>query len=66
MNKNKYKTDFNKLLEELIVKHKITYSEYYLIKDYVKILETIIINDNKVISNLTDKILESKGDINEC
>ncbi|MBQ1551244.1 MAG: hypothetical protein IIZ67_03990 [Bacilli bacterium] len=53
MNKNKYKDEFNHLLEDLVTKHKITYTEYYLIKDYVKLLETIITNDNKVIINLS-------------
>ena len=62
MNKNKYKDDFNYLLKDLVTKHKISYNEYYLIKDYVKILETIIYNDSKVINRLSDKILESKGE----
>lgn len=53
MNKNSIKTNFYKLIDDLVEKKKITYSDYYIIKDYVKLLEQILQNDNKIINNLS-------------
>ena len=53
MNKNSIKTNFYKLINDLVAKKKITYSDYYMIKDYVKLLEQILQNDNKIINNLS-------------
>lgn len=53
MNKNSIKINFYKLINDLVTKKKITYSDYYVIKDYVKLLEQILQNDNKIINNLS-------------
>lgn len=61
MNKNSIKNNFYKLINDLVAKKKITYSDYYMIKDYVKLLEQILQNDNKIINNLSKDALDYKS-----